>query len=739
MPTHQISSSAAAANGTGERSRVNKAVYLAANKGERMPFADYTSQGAVAVITLKNPPVNALSLGLRAAIADGLERANGDDSIRAAVIVGSGSAFCGGADVAEFGLPAMSASPSLKDLFAQIENSPKPVVAAINGLALGGGLELAMACHYRVAAAAAPLGLPEVKLGILPGAGGTQRLPRLVGVERALNMILSGTPASARDLAGTALLDAIAEGDVLPAALALALRLIAEKLPPKKARDIEIDYPAAEAFFEFSRGAVAPLAGNYPAPLKCIEAVAAAVLKPFDEGMKTEGALFLELLNSPESKALRHAFFAMRAAAKIPDVPSSTALRAIKSVAVIGAGTMGGGIAMNFANAGIPVTVLETTQAALDKGLSTVRKNYESTLKKGRLTEEEFNKRTKMISGTLSYDDIKNADLVIEAVFEDMQVKKQVFEKLDQAAKSGAILASNTSTLDVNTIASFTRRPHDVIGLHFFSPANVSKLLEIVRGAKSAKDVVATSMAVSKQIKKVGVISGVCDGFIGNRMMIAYFRQMELLLDVGALPRQIDEALQKFGFAMGPFRVSDLAGNDVLWYIRKRLYVEYPDRVFSKTPDRVCELGRFGQKTGAGWYDYKPGERTPSPSELVEKIVLEESAKLGITRRKISDEEIVQRALYSLINEAARILEEGIALRASDIDVVYLTGYGFPDFRGGPLFYADTVGLPNILRTMREFAKGYQPDAWQPAPLLEQLAEEGKTFSSWASQPNGRG
>ena len=704
-----------------------------------MPFADYTSQGAVAVITLKNPPVNALSLGLRAAIADGLERANGDDSIRAAVIVGSGSAFCGGADVAEFGLPAMSASPSLKDLFAQIENSPKPVVAAINGLALGGGLELAMACHYRVAAAAAPLGLPEVKLGILPGAGGTQRLPRLVGVERALNMILSGTPASARDLAGTALLDAIAEGDVLPAALALALRLIAEKLPPKKARDIEIDYPAAEAFFEFSRGAVAPLAGNYPAPLKCIEAVAAAVLKPFDEGMKTEGALFLELLNSPESKALRHAFFAMRAAAKIPDVPSSTALRAIKSVAVIGAGTMGGGIAMNFANAGIPVTVLETTQAALDKGLSTVRKNYESTLKKGRLTEEEFNKRTKMISGTLSYDDIKNADLVIEAVFEDMQVKKQVFEKLDQAAKSGAILASNTSTLDVNTIASFTRRPHDVIGLHFFSPANVSKLLEIVRGAKSAKDVVATSMAVSKQIKKVGVISGVCDGFIGNRMMIAYFRQMELLLDVGALPRQIDEALQKFGFAMGPFRVSDLAGNDVLWYIRKRLYVEYPDRVFSKTPDRVCELGRFGQKTGAGWYDYKPGERTPSPSELVEKIVLEESAKLGITRRKISDEEIVQRALYSLINEAARILEEGIALRASDIDVVYLTGYGFPDFRGGPLFYADTVGLPNILRTMREFAKGYQPDAWQPAPLLEQLAEEGKTFSSWASQPNGRG
>jgi 3-hydroxyacyl-CoA dehydrogenase len=699
-----------------------------------MAFADYTSQGAVAVITLTNPPVNALSRGLRAAIADGLERATADESIRAVVIAGTGSAFCGGADVGEFGLPAMSANPSLADLLAQIENSPKPVVAGINGLALGGGLELAMACHYRVAAASAQLGMPEVKLGLLPGAGGTQRLPRLVGVERALNMIVSGNPVGARDLAKTELLDSIAE-DKLPAAvLGFAERVIAEKSPLKKARDIKISLPNAEAFLDFARGAVAPLAKNYPAPLKCIDAIEAAVLEPFDEGMKKEGSLFMELLNSPESKALRHAFFAMRAAAKIPDVPASTPLRAVKSVAVIGAGTMGGGIAMNFANAGIPVTVLETTQAALDKGLGTVWKNYESTLKKGRLTQGEFDQRTKRITGTLSYDDLKSADLVIEAVFEDMQVKKQVFEQLDQVAKSGAILASNTSTLDVNKIADFTHRPQDVIGLHFFSPANVSKLLEIVRGAKSAKDVVATSMAVSKQIKKVGVISGVCDGFIGNRMMNAYFRQMELLLDVGALPQQIDKAMEKFGFAMGPFRVSDLAGNDILWYIRKRLYVEYPDRVFSKTPDRICELGRFGQKTGAGWYDYKPGDRTPNPSDLVNKIVLEESARLGLSRRKVSDEEIVQRALYSLINEAARILEEGIALRASDIDVVYLTGYGFPDFRGGPLFYADTVGLPNILRAMREFAKGYQPDAWEPAPLLKELASEGRTFASWGNQ-----
>jgi 3-hydroxyacyl-CoA dehydrogenase len=699
-----------------------------------MAFADYTSQRAVAVITLKNPPVNALSLGLRAAIADGVERAMSDESIRAVVIVGSGTAFCGGADVAEFGLPAMSASPSLADLFGLIENSPKPVIAAINGLALGGGLELAMSCHYRVAAAAAPLGLPEVKLGLIPGAGGTQRLPRLVGVERALNMMVSGNPAIARDLAATELLDSTSEGDVSAAAIALAERVVAEKLPLKKARDIKIDFPNAEAFLDFARGAVAPLAKNYPAPLKCIEAIEAAVLKPFDEGMKTEESVFIGLLNSAESKALRHAFFAMRAAAKIPDVPNTTPLRPIKSVAVIGAGTMGGGIAMNFVNAGIPVTVLETTQAALDKGLGTVRKNYENTLKKGRLTQQEYDKRIEQITGTLSYDDIKGADLIIEAVFEDLQVKKQVFEKLDQVAKSGAILASNTSTLDLNKIADFTRRPQDVIGLHFFSPANVSKLLEIVRGAKTAKDVVATSMAVSKQIKKVGVLSGVCDGFIGNRMMNAYFRQMDLLLDAGALPQQIDKALEKFGFAMGPYRVSDLAGNDVLWYIRKRLYVEYPDRVFSKSPDRICELGRFGQKTGAGWYDYKPGDRAANPSDLVNKIVAEESAKLGLTRRKITDEEIVQRALYSMINEAARILEEGIALRASDIDVVYLTGYGFPDFRGGPLFYADTVGLPNILRSMREFAKGYQADAWTPAPLLEKLAAEGKSFAGWGSR-----
>ena len=699
-----------------------------------MASTDPRSPQNVVVITLDGPPVNALSFNIRTLIADGLENAFNDDSIEAVVITGRGAAFCGGADVTEFNSGKMFTAPNLADLFEQIENAPKPVIAAINGLALGGGLELAMACHYRVAVAQAPLGLPEVKLGILPGAGGTQRLPRLVGVERALNMIVSGNPVTARELADSGLLDEVVEADVLVAAMAFAQRAASERLPLQKARDLKIEFPNAEAFFDFARVAIASVARKFPAPGKCIDAVEAAVLKPFDDGLKVEAALFLELLNSPESKALRHVFFATRAAAKVPDIPSDTALRTIKSVAVIGAGTMGGGIAMNFANAGIPVMVLEMEQTALDKGLGVVRKNYESTLKKARLTQAQFDQRIGRITGTLSYEDLANADLIIEAVFEDLDVKKQVFETLAKIAKPGAILASNTSTLDLNKIAEYTGRPADVVGLHFFSPANVTKLLEIVRGEKTAKDVVATSLAIAKLIKKIGVVAGVCDGFIGNRMLNVYFRQMELLLDEGVLPQQIDKALEKFGFAMGPFRVSDLAGNDIAWYIRKRLYLEYPDRVYSKTPDRICELGRFGQKSSAGWYDYKPGDRTAIPSELVAKLVLEESARLGLSARKVSDEEIVERALYSLINEAARILEEGIALRASDIDMVYVAGYGFPEFRGGPIFYADTIGLPNILRTMRGFAKGYQPDAWQPAPLLSKLASQSRNFASWGEQ-----
>jgi 3-hydroxyacyl-CoA dehydrogenase len=699
-----------------------------------MASADYTSHGAVAVITLNNLPVNALSVGVRKGIADGLERAADSASIAAVIITGAGSTFCGGADVAEFGLPEMSSAPNLHDLCALIENFPKPVIAALNGTTLGGGLELAMCCHYRLASAAASLGLPEVKLGLLPGAGGTQRLPRLVGAERALNMIVSGNPVAARELSKTKLLDAVVDADVVAAAIAFAQDSPGGKLLLKKARDIRIHLPNAEAFFDFARGAIAPFAKNYPAPAKCTDAVEAAVLKPFDEGLKLERAAFVELLEGTVSRALRHVFFATRAAGKVPDVPSSTPLRPVKSVAVIGAGTMGGGIAMNFANAGVPVTVLETVQAALDKGLGVVKKNYESTLKKGRLTREQFDKRLALITGTLSYDDIVDVDLIIEAVFEDMSVKKQVFETLDRKAKVGAILASNTSTLDLNQIAAVTHRAQDVVGLHFFSPANVTKLLEIVRGAKTAKDVLATSLGIAKQIKKIGVVAGVCDGFIGNRMLNAYFRQMDFLLDAGVLPQQIDKALESFGFAMGPFRVGDLAGNDIGWAIRKRLRAEYPDRPFSRIPDRICELGRFGQKTGAGWYDYKPGERNAIPSEVVTKIILEESERLGLKRRKVSDEEIVERALYSLINEGARILEEGVALRSSDIDVVYIAGYGFPDYRGGPMFYADTIGLANILRVMRGFAQGYQPDTWQAAPLLQRLASENRTFASWGKQ-----
>src|SRR5277367_1550426 len=601
-----------------------------------MTSADYTSHGAVAVIRLDNPPVNALSASVRKGIAEGLDRAADAESVAAVILTGAGTNFCGGADVTEFNTPLMVAAPDLHDLFDLIGGFPKPVIAALNGLALGGGLELAMSCHYRVALGSAMLGLPEVKLGLLPGAGGTQRLPRLVGAERALNMIIGGNPLAARELAKTALLDRVVDDDVVAGAIALVQEAADNKLPLKRARDISVVLPNAEAFFDFARGAVAPLAKHYPAPAKIIDAIEAAVLKPFGEGIEVEAAAFAELLEGTVSKALRHVFFATRAAGKIPDVPSSTATRPVRSVAVIGAGTMGGGIAMNFANAGVPVTVLETAQAALDKGLAVVKKNYESTLKKGLLTPAQFEERLALISGTLSYDDIADADLVIEAVFEDMGVKKQVFETLDRKARVGAILASNTSTLDLNQIAAVTHRPQDVVGLHFFSPANVTKLLEIVRGAKTAKDVLATALAVAKRIKKIGVVAGVCDGFIGNRMLNAYFRQMDFLLDAGALPQQIDRALENFGFAMGPYRVADLAGNDIGWSIRKRLYTEYPDRPFSRIPDRICELGRFGQKSGAGWYDYKPGERAAIPSEAVTQIVLEESERLGIKRRKVS-------------------------------------------------------------------------------------------------------
>jgi 3-hydroxyacyl-CoA dehydrogenase len=696
-------------------------------KGRDMT-AEYQVNGAVAVITLANPPVNGLGLSTRKGIVDGVTKALNDAAVKAVVITGAGKAFSGGADIKEFNTPAAMAEPTLHTVIRVIENADKPVVAAIHSVAMGGGLELALGCHYRVAVPGAQIALPEVKLGILPGAGGTQRLPRVVGLEMALNMIVSGTPVPSEKLAKTKLFDQMIDGDLMQGAVAFANK-VADVRPLPKVRDIRIDYPNYEGFLQFSRNTVKAMAGPFPAPLKCVEAVAAAVTQKFDEGLKTERELFLELVQTSESKALRHAFFAERAASKIPDVPEDTPKRDIKSAAVIGAGTMGGGIAMNFANAGIPVKILEMKQEALDKGLATIRKNYENTMKKGKLTQEKFDQRVGLITGTLSYEEIGQCDIVVEAVFEDMGVKETVFKKLDEVMKPGAILASNTSTLDVDKIASFTQRPQDVIGLHFFSPANVMKLLEIVRGEKTGKDVLSTSMALSKKIKKIGVVSGVCDGFIGNRMIEQYSRQAGFLLEEGALPEQVDKAVEKFGFAMGPFRMGDLAGNDIGWYIRKRRYVEKPEVTYSKTADLLCEMGRFGQKTSAGWYDYKPGDRKPYPSQMVNDMIVKHSADLGIERRKISDEEIVERLVYALVNEGARILEEGIAQRASDIDMVYLAGYGFPVFRGGPMFYADTVGLPNVVMAMEKFAKGNHGEAWKPAPLLARLAAEGKTFN----------
>ena len=694
--------------------------------------ADYQVHGDVAVITLNNPPVNGLGLATRTAAAEGVRRAEADEAVRAIVITGAGKAFSGGADIREFNSPKALTEPTLHSLIRVVENASKPVVAAIHTVCMGGGLELALGCNYRVALPGAQIALPEVKLGLLPGAGGTQRLPRLLGLEMALNMVVSGTPVVSEKLAGTALFDEVfpAGTDLLEAAAGFA-RKVADIRPLPKVRDRKVDYPNHEAFLQFSRNTVKAMAGPFPAPLECVEAVAASVTsKDFEEGLKFERERFLHLTQTPESKALRHSFFAERAVSKIPDVPADTPVRSIASAAVVGAGTMGGGIAMNFANAGIPVTILETRQEALDKGLAIIRKNYESSVKKGKLSAEKLDQRLGLIRTTLDYADIGQADIVIEAVFEDMGVKEAVFRELDRVMKPGAILASNTSTLDLDRIAGFTSRPQDVIGLHFFSPANVMKLLEIVRGKETGKDVLATSMALAKKIRKTGVVSGVCDGFIGNRMLEQYLRQAYFMLDEGALPEQIDQAIEGFGFAMGPFRMSDLAGNDVGWYIRKRRAIESPEIAYSKTADLLCEQGRFGQKTGAGWYDYKPGDRKAYPSDAVNDMIVRHSADIGVARREISNQEIVERLVFALANEGAKILEEGIALRASDIDMVYLTGYGFPLHRGGPMFYADSVGLPNVLMAMEKYARGRHGEAWKPAPLMVKLAGEGKGFNS---------
>ena len=696
-----------------------------------MHHVDYARDGAAAVITFSNPPVNSISYAVRSALLDALDRAAADDAVRAIVLASAGSLFSGGADIREFGTPAARAAPQLRDVIAACEASAKPVIAAIGGTCLGGGFELALGCHYRVACADARVGLPEVKLGLLPGAGGTQRLPRLVGVETALNMILSGEPVPARDLAKTALFERVVDVDPVRAALELIESLSKQgSLRPRRVSELVLVDPNLEALCDFALMTVKARTPLALAPQRCIECVKAAA-KPFAEGDVIERRLFVELMQTPQSQGLRHSFFAERAAGKVADVPESTPLRPLTKAAVIGAGTMGGGIAICFANAGIPTWLLETDQAALDRGVARIAGLFDAQVKKGKLAQAERDKRMALLLPVLSYDAIGSADIVIEAVFERMDVKLAVFAELDRVMKPGAILATNTSTLDVNTIARSTARPGDVLGTHFFSPANIMRLLEIVRGADTARDVLATALALGKTLRKVSVVSGVCDGFIGNRMLEHYGKQANYLLEEGASPRQIDAAMEAFGFAMGPFKVGDLAGNDIGWSVRKRRRAEKPGYKFSTLPDKLCELGRFGQKTGAGWYEYPDG-RKPLPSKTVDELIAAHRKELGITPRKIDDAEIVDRLVYALANEGARILDEGIAAHSSDIDVVYLTGYGFPAMRGGPMFHADAVGLPLVQRRMRQFARNPHGDPlfWKPAALIERLVASGGSFAT---------
>ena len=694
-------------------------------------LTQFTKQDAIGVITLNNPPLNALTQtrGLLQEIKEHLAAGQADGSVKAFVLIGANRNFSAGADITEFGKPTDPAKADLRQLTEYMDTVTKPLVAAIHGPTMGGGLELAMACHYRVAAPDAQLALPEVKLGLLPGAGGTQRLPRLIGAEQSLRMITTGEPIKAEKAAKLGLVDELAQGDLLQAGVAFAEKVVFENRPLRRVRDMSVNVPGGpDVFFPIARAEVAKASRGFPAPMKCFECVEDAARIAYDQGYINERTRFMELMFTTESKAQRHAFFAEREANKIPDVPDSTPLIPIKSAAVIGAGTMGGGITMNFANAGIPVKMLETKQEALDRGLATIKKNYANTVAKGRLSQEDMDKRMALISTTMSYDDLKDVDMVIEAVFEQMDVKKKVFTELDRVIKPGAILASNTSTLDVDAIAAVTTRPESVIGTHFFSPANVMRLLEIVRGKKTSNSVLATTMKLAKQMRKVGVVSGVCDGFIGNRMVEEYIRQATFLLEEGALPQQVDGALQKWGMAMGPFAMSDLAGLDIGWAIRKRKKAETGEQ-FSAIGDRICEMGRFGQKTGSGFYIYEAGNRKPVPDPFIDKLIVDYSKEHNIPRREISDDEIIARCIYALVNVGAQILDEGIALRASDIDMVYLTGYGFPLYRGGPMFYADTVGLKKVVETIAGFEKGRNGHFWKVAPLLKKLADEGKRFN----------
>ena len=688
-----------------------------------------TEHDGIAVLTLDNPPVNGLSIDVRKGLLHHLSVGLVDDDIIGLVITGSGRMFSAGADIREF--DQTSLEPHLSNVVTAIEDSPKPIVAAIHGIAAGGGLEVALGCHYRLASPNTRVGLPEVTLGIVPGAGGTQRLPRLVGARRALELITGGRLISVDKAHAIGLVDEIIPEDLVDASICFVRRLVEQDTVVRRTRDLDIALKEAAQnpnIFDNFRAEIDKRARGFDAPQQCIACVETAVSVPFTEGLAKERKTFQQLLVSDQSKAQRHVFFAEREITKIPDVARDTPTTQIDKAAVIGCGTMGGGIAMNFANAGIPVTIVDMSREAVEQGLAVITKNYKATVAKGRMSQAAMDERLGLISSTLEYRDIADVDIVVEAVFEKMDVKKAVFHQIDAVCKPGTILATNTSTLDINTIASATKRPGSVIGTHFFSPANVMRLMENVRGKQTSKQTIATVMQLSKRLGKFGVMVGVCDGFVGNRMLAAYQRQAEFLLEEGALPQQVDKALYDFGFPMGPFQMLDMAGLDVGWFIRQRQAATRPQHLrYSFLADRICERGRFGQKTGSGWYQYEQGSRLPKPDPSITEMIKNISAELAITRRAVETEEIITRCLYPLVNEGAKILEEGLALRASDIDIVWIYGYGFPRYKGGPMFWADLVGVKNIYESMVQLHDDH--GEWlRPAPLLKQLAHEGKKF-----------
>lgn len=694
---------------------------------------------AVGVITLDNPPVNAFSLSQRIGVSEALTAGLQDPDIQAFVICGSGRMFSAGADIREFDTGVAGESPTLMDLISLIEDSPKPVVCALHGTALGGGCELSLACHSRIAIPGTRIGLPEVTLGIVPGAGGTQRLPRLIGVLPALDAIVSGKPMTAERAHELGLVDGLADDgdDLLKISVSLAHRLSVGPEPPKKTRDRDDHLLEAknrpELFDEF-RSRISRRARGFEAPFACIDCVEAATTMSFENGLAFEREVFLRCRSSNQSLSQRHAFFAEREARKVSGLGPETSQTDVRHAAVLGCGTMGTGIAMCFANAGIPVIVTESEQGMLDRGMKMIRKNYASTVSKGRMTEEEAEARLALIEPTLEFERVSAADVVIEAVFEEMELKKKIFTRLDGLCKADAILATNTSSLDVNTIAAVTGRPEQVVGTHFFSPANVMRLVEIVRGDHTSPEVLATTLTLSKQLGKVGVVVGVCDSFAANRMLYPYSRQAQFLIEEGAFPEQVDKVIYDFGFPMGPFALSDLAGIDVGWRVRQHREPSRPKHLrYSEIADRLYEMGRYGQKTRKGWYNYEEGSRIPMPDPEVVDLVVRTSRELKIDRREISDEEILQRCIYPLINEGARILEEGIVQRASDLDIVWLYGFGFPRYRGGPMFYADSVGLRHVYEVMQGFCEIHE-DWLEPAPLLERLAREDKTFAEWDAE-----